>query len=162
MSKRLKRHSAKGGRYERPTDRTYKRHSGFYVLCRHHHDCGRALHYPVLWKIQPLFWRKHMGIVIYFYPVRSLRRPYHRRTAQNLQNRAERKLLYYGKRKEPAQNGNLQFFIAVITCCRLFLYLTPAVLIVILVFVIAGLFSKVLSQVFEKAVTYKQENDLTI
>lgn len=54
------------------------------------------------------------------------------------------------------------FFIAVITACRLFLYLTPAVLVVILVFVIAGLFSKVLSRVFDKAVTYKLENDLTI
>ena len=54
------------------------------------------------------------------------------------------------------------FFIALITACRLFLYLTPAVLIVILVFVIAGLFSKVLAKVFDKAVTYKQENDLTI
>lgn len=54
------------------------------------------------------------------------------------------------------------FFIAITTCCRLFLYMTPAVLIVILVFVIAGLFSKVLSQVFDKAVTYKLENDLTI
>lgn len=54
------------------------------------------------------------------------------------------------------------FFIAVITACRLFIYLTPAVLIIILVFVIAGLFSKVLAGVFDKAVTYKQENDLTI
>lgn len=54
------------------------------------------------------------------------------------------------------------FFIALITACRLFLYLTPAVLIIILVFVIAGLFSKVLAKVFDKAVTYKQENDLTI
>lgn len=54
------------------------------------------------------------------------------------------------------------FFIAVITACRLFIYLTPAVFIVILVFVIAGLFSKVLAQVFDKAVTYKLENDLTI
>lgn len=54
------------------------------------------------------------------------------------------------------------FFIAVITACRLFIYLTPAVLIVILVFVIAGLFSKVLAQVFDKAITYKLENDLTI
>lgn len=54
------------------------------------------------------------------------------------------------------------FFIAVITTCRLFIYLTPAVLIIILVFVIAGLFSKVLAGVFDKAVTYKQENDLTI
>lgn len=58
--------------------------------------------------------------------------------------------------------GTYSFFIAVITSCRLFLYMTPAVLIVILVFVIAGLFSKVLSQVFDKAVTYKLENDLTI
>ena len=58
--------------------------------------------------------------------------------------------------------GTYSFFIAVITCCRLFLYLTPAVLVVILVFVIAGLFSKVLSGVFEKAINYKEENDLTI
>ncbi len=58
--------------------------------------------------------------------------------------------------------GTYSFFIAVITCCRMFLYLTPAVLVVILVFVIAGLFSKVLSGVFEKAVNYKEENDLTI
>lgn len=58
--------------------------------------------------------------------------------------------------------GTYSFFIAAITCCRLFLYLTPAVLVVILVFVIAGLFSKVLSQVFEKAINYKLENDLTI
>lgn len=58
--------------------------------------------------------------------------------------------------------GTYSFFIAGITCCRLFLYLTPAVLVVILVFVIAGLFSKVLSQVFDTAVTYKLENDLTI
>lgn len=54
------------------------------------------------------------------------------------------------------------FFIAVITACRLFIYITPAVLVIILVFVIAGLFSKVLAQVFDKAVAYKQENDLTI
>lgn len=58
--------------------------------------------------------------------------------------------------------GTYSFFIAVITSCRLFLYLTPAVIVVILVFVIAGLFSKVLSHVFDKAVTYKLENDLTI
>lgn len=54
------------------------------------------------------------------------------------------------------------FFIAVIIACRLFIYITPSVFILILVFVIAGLFSKVLAQVFDKAVTYKLENDLTI
>ena len=58
--------------------------------------------------------------------------------------------------------GTYSFIIALITAGRLFLYITPAVLIVILVFVIAGLFSKVLSRVFERAVTYKLENDLTI
>ena len=58
--------------------------------------------------------------------------------------------------------GTYSFLIALITCCRLYLYVTPAVIIVILVFVIAGLFSKVLSHVFDKAVTYKLENDLTI
>lgn len=54
------------------------------------------------------------------------------------------------------------FFIAVIVACRLFIYITPSIFILILVFVIAGLFSKVLAQVFDKAVAYKLENDLTI
>lgn len=58
--------------------------------------------------------------------------------------------------------GTYSFCIAVITAIRLFLYVTPGVLVVILVFLIAGLFSKVLSEVFDKAVTYKLENDLTI
>jgi Protein of unknown function (DUF2975) len=58
--------------------------------------------------------------------------------------------------------GNYSFIISLISCLRLFLYLTPAVLVIILVFIIAGLFSKVLSMVFDKAVTYKLENDLTI
>lgn len=58
--------------------------------------------------------------------------------------------------------GNYSFLIALVTSCRIFLYLTPAVVVVILVFVIAGLFSKVLAQVFDRAVTYKLENDLTI
>ena len=54
------------------------------------------------------------------------------------------------------------FCIALITACRLFIYITPAVFIVILVFVIAGLFSQVLARVFDKAITYKLDNDLTI
>lgn len=58
--------------------------------------------------------------------------------------------------------GICSFCIAEVTALRLFLYLTPAVLITILVFVIAGLFSLVLSRVFDAAVTYKLENDLTI
>lgn len=58
--------------------------------------------------------------------------------------------------------GTYSFCIAAITAGRMFLYITPAVMVVILVFVIAGLFSRVLSGVFDAAVTYKQENDLTI
>lgn len=58
--------------------------------------------------------------------------------------------------------GTYSFFISAFTAIRLLLYITPAVLIVILVFMIAGLFSKVLSLVFDKAITYKLENDLTI
>ncbi|MCM1173484.1 MAG: DUF2975 domain-containing protein [Blautia sp.] len=54
------------------------------------------------------------------------------------------------------------FCIALITACRLFIYITPAVFIIILVFVIAGLFSKVLARVFDRAVAYKLDNDLTI
>ena len=42
------------------------------------------------------------------------------------------------------------------------LYLTVAMLTLVLVFVIAGLFSKVLAFVFDKAIDYKEENDLTV
>ncbi len=45
---------------------------------------------------------------------------------------------------------------------RCIVYMTMAMGVVILVFVIAGLFSKVLACVFEEAVRFKQENDLTI
>lgn len=58
--------------------------------------------------------------------------------------------------------GTYSLLIAPITAARLIFYMTPSVLIVTLVFLIAGLFSKVLSHVFDKAVTYKLENDLTI
>lgn len=58
--------------------------------------------------------------------------------------------------------GKCSFLIGVISIIRLFFALTPATLIIILVFTIAGLFSLVLSQVFEEAIRYKDENDLTI
>lgn len=58
--------------------------------------------------------------------------------------------------------GTYSFAIALVTIVRVFLYLTPAVIVIILTFMIAGLFSKVLAVVFDKAVTYKLENDLTI
>lgn len=54
------------------------------------------------------------------------------------------------------------FCIAGFTLIRLVLATTPAAMVEILVFLIAGLFSRVLADVFEQAVTYKLENDLTI
>ena len=64
--------------------------------------------------------------------------------------------------KSLSRMGNYSFCIVVLAVLRLFLYLTSAILGIILVFIIAGLFSKVLAQVFDKAVNYKLENDLTI
>lgn len=58
--------------------------------------------------------------------------------------------------------GTYSFVIAVICFLRTVLYLTVAMLVLVLVFIIAGLFSKVLAFVFDKAVDYKLENDLTI
>lgn len=58
--------------------------------------------------------------------------------------------------------GNYSFGIAIVTLSRLFCYVNSAVFVILIVFVIAGLFSKVLSQVFDKAISYKEENDLTI
>ena len=58
--------------------------------------------------------------------------------------------------------GNWSFFIAVMSVVRSIVYMTPAMAVIILVFVIAGLFSKVLAYVFEEAVQYKEENDLTV
>ena len=58
--------------------------------------------------------------------------------------------------------ANWSFFIVVMSVVRSIVYLTVAMLVVILVFTIAGLFSKVLAFVFEEAVRYKEENDLTI
>lgn len=58
--------------------------------------------------------------------------------------------------------GNVSFFIVAMSIVRCIVYLTIAMVVVILVFIIAGLFSKVLAYVFEEAVRYKEENDMTI
>ena len=58
--------------------------------------------------------------------------------------------------------GTYSFIIAAICFIRTVLYLTVAMLTLILVFIVAGLFSKVLAFVFDKAVEYKMENDFTI
>lgn len=56
----------------------------------------------------------------------------------------------------------LSFFIVIVSIIRSVLFFTITTLIIIFVFLIAGLFCRVLSAVFEKAVRYKEENDLTI
>lgn len=58
--------------------------------------------------------------------------------------------------------GISSFCIALMMLTRLLFVITPAALVLVAVFAIAGLFSLVLSQVFDQAVTFKQENDLTI
>ncbi len=58
--------------------------------------------------------------------------------------------------------GWASFLISIVTIIRLFFVITPATLVIILVFFIAGLFSLVLAQVFAQAISYKQENDFTI
>jgi len=58
--------------------------------------------------------------------------------------------------------GWYSFIIAIVTLIRLALYVTPGCFAIVIVFVIAGLFSKVLGKVFEKAIEYKEDNDLTI
>ena len=54
------------------------------------------------------------------------------------------------------------FFIVLMSIVRSIVFLTAAMSVVILVFIIAGLFSKVLSYVFEQAIESKEENDFTI
>lgn len=58
--------------------------------------------------------------------------------------------------------GKSAFLTAALSLLRLPISLTPATVVVMVVFSIAGLFSIVLCQVFEKAIQYKRENDLTI
>ncbi len=52
--------------------------------------------------------------------------------------------------------------IALVTAVRMAVIFTPATVIIIVVFLLAALFSFVLSRVFAEAVRYKEENDLTI
>ncbi len=54
------------------------------------------------------------------------------------------------------------FAIALVTIVRIITHWTPAVVIILIVFAIAGMFSEVLASVFAKAVEYKEENDMTI
>lgn len=58
--------------------------------------------------------------------------------------------------------GKASFLASFLSLVRLPISPTPATVVICIVFAIAGLFSIVLCQVFEQAVKYKQENDLTI
>ena len=67
-----------------------------------------------------------------------------------------------GNVKSLHRMAKISLAIVVLSIIRSAVYLTIAMLVVTLVFVIAGLFSEVLSRVFEEAINYKEENDLTI
>lgn len=54
------------------------------------------------------------------------------------------------------------FLIVIASIIRSVIFPTMAAIIIIIVFLIAGLFSQVLAAVFEEAIYYKEENDLTI
>ena len=58
--------------------------------------------------------------------------------------------------------GKYSIAITVVTAIRLFYTITPSTVVIMIVFFIAGLFSFVLSKVFQQAVSYKEENDLSI
>lgn len=58
--------------------------------------------------------------------------------------------------------GKFSFLTSLLSLVRLPMSPTPATVVIGIVFAIAGLFSIVLCQVFEEAVRYKEENDLTI
>ncbi len=68
----------------------------------------------------------------------------------------------YGNVVSLQRMGTYSFLIALMSLVRTIVFVTPAMLVITLVFIIAGLFSKVLSFVFDKAIEYKLENDLTI
>ena len=58
--------------------------------------------------------------------------------------------------------GRVALAMALVIALRLLLVFTPATVILVLVFLLAGLFALVLAGVFAQAVQYKEENDLTI
>ena len=58
--------------------------------------------------------------------------------------------------------GKVSFVITVLFIVKCILLPTPASFVIVLTFFIAGGFSHVLSLVFEEAVRFKEENDLTI
>lgn len=74
-------------------------------------------------------------------------------------------------RKDPFQMDNVRslnrmainaFVIAVAYIVKIILYNSFLTIIITMVFIIAGLFLIILSEVFKQAVSFKEENDLTI
>ena len=68
----------------------------------------------------------------------------------------------YGNVESLHKMAMMSIGIVIMFIFKLFFVPTPATGIIILGFFIAALFSQVLADVFEKAVNYKEENDLTI
>lgn len=64
--------------------------------------------------------------------------------------------------KSLSMMGRVSFLISVIFIVKLFFFPTAATFVLILTFFLAGIFSHVLSCVFQEAIRYKKENDLTV
>ena len=114
-----------------------------------------ARYYPVLenhyWLHTVLFMLAGAGAVLI---IRELRRMF--RTVLDNDCFVRQNVVSLGRM------GRLGLFISLVTTVRLLVIFTPATLLIVLVFFIAALFSFVLSRVFDRAVRYKEENDLTI
>lgn len=74
----------------------------------------------------------------------------------------EENCFVYGNVRSLRKMAGFSIVIVFITFIKIFIIPMPATAIIVLVFFIAALFSQVLSYVFERAVSYKEENDLTI
>lgn len=58
--------------------------------------------------------------------------------------------------------GKMALIIAVLFLIKMSFMATPATIVIVVTFLIAGMFSFVLAFVFDEAIRYKEENDLTI
>lgn len=144
----------------------YKMPAGYHVFCRHYRDLGASAA-GVVQKITDFFdfhdfeGRYTEIIVIYFVLgilacliLGELRKMF--RTVLKEDCFVKENVVSLQRM------GTYSFVIAAVCLLRTVLYMTIAMLVLVLVFIIAGLFSKVLAFVFDRAVAYKLENDLTI
>ncbi len=81
---------------------------------------------------------------------------------QMMRTVAQKDCFVYENVKSLKVMGIMSTLIVGLFFTKCFFLPTPATFIIVLTFFIAGLFSEVLSLVFQEAIRYKEENDLTI